>query len=61
MIDVTKARGLAYWAKTLLAGPNGEPVSVSTLVRWILDGRRGPDGIRHHLDALRLGNRWITD
>jgi hypothetical protein len=61
MIDVTKARGLAYWAKTLLAGPNEEPTSVSTLVRWILDGRRGPDGIRHYLEALRVGNRWMTD
>ena len=61
MIDVRKAHGLAYWAKTLLAGPNAEPTSVSTLVRWILDGRRGPDGTRHYLEALRLGSRWMTD
>jgi hypothetical protein len=61
MIDVTKARGLGYWARTLRAGPNAEPTSVSTFVRWIVDGRRGPDGVRHHLEALRVGSRWMTD
>jgi len=61
MIDLRKAQGLHHWAKVLAPGRNGAPVSVSTLVRWILNGLIAPDGSRVYLEATRLGHRWLTD
>jgi hypothetical protein len=36
------------------------PVSLSCLLRWVLDGVRTPDGKRVRLEALRLGGKWVT-
>jgi hypothetical protein len=33
---------------------------LSTLVRWITVGCRGPSGERVKLEALRIGGRWVT-
>ncbi len=38
----------------------GRPVSLGCVARWVIDGVRGPDGQRVHLEAARLSNRWIT-
>jgi hypothetical protein len=32
----------------------------STLIRWILDGARDPHGEAVRLEAIRIGNRWLT-
>lgn len=31
-----------------------------TLVRWICEGCTGRDGSRVHLEANRIGGRWVT-
>jgi hypothetical protein len=35
------------------------PVSVSCVLRWILDGVRTPHG-KVRLEGVRLGGRWVT-
>jgi hypothetical protein len=47
-------------AKLVPSGRLGKPVSFQCLLRWALDGARGPDGQLVKLEALRLGGRWIT-
>jgi hypothetical protein len=41
-------------------GADGKALSLSTVLRWILKGVRGPHGQRVRLRACRLGGRWIT-
>lgn len=38
----------------------GRPVHPATLLRWVLDGIRGPGGGRVRLEAVRVGGRWVT-
>jgi hypothetical protein len=38
----------------------GRPVTPSCLVRWVLDGVRGPDGQRVLLEAARVASKWVT-
>jgi hypothetical protein len=33
---------------------------LSTLLRWILTGVKGPEGELIRLEAVRLGGRWVT-
>jgi len=39
---------------------NGRPVSLPTLLRWVLEGSPGPDGQRIKLEAVRMAGRWIS-
>jgi hypothetical protein len=39
---------------------DGKRTHLSTLLRWILRGAKGPDGRVVRLDGLRLGSRWVT-
>src|SRR5262249_29810591 len=43
-----------------IIGRDGRPVHVSTILRWILSGVRGPDGGKVRLDGARIGGRWTT-
>jgi hypothetical protein len=61
MIDVLKARPLSFWARQMLMGPNGQPVSVQSVVRWVKRGVEAPSGERVYLAAARVGGRWLTD
>jgi hypothetical protein len=38
----------------------GKRTHLSTLLRWILTGAKSPTGELVKLEALRLGNRWVT-
>jgi hypothetical protein len=33
---------------------------MSCLLRWVLDGARGPGGDRTRLEACRISGKWIT-
>jgi len=61
-IDLSSERtiSLAAAARLLPPGRRGRPVNLSTLLRWVLDGVKLPDGKRVRLEGVRLGNRWIT-
>ncbi len=52
--------GLSAAAKSLPRLNRDRPVAISTLVRWVTKGVRGPGGSRVRLEAVRLGGRWIT-
>jgi hypothetical protein len=40
----------------------GKPVSLSCVLRWVLDGAKvqGQNGRRVKLEAVRLGGKWIS-
>jgi hypothetical protein len=46
-------------AKRLPAGRRGRPVSLSCVLRWILDGVVTPHGLVR-LEGIRMGGRWLT-
>jgi len=62
MIDFLKEPliSLCTAAKLLPPSRRGRPVSFQCVLRWIMDGARGPDGERVRLEAVRLGGRWLT-
>jgi len=62
MIDLRNETpiSLAQAARLLPPGRRGRPVTISCLLRWVLDGVRLPSGERVRLEASRLGGRWLT-
>jgi hypothetical protein len=38
----------------------GKPLHPSTVLRWILQGVKTPDGRRVKLEACRYGGRWVS-
>jgi hypothetical protein len=61
MIDLQneKILSLIQAARMLPPGRRGRPVTLSCLFRWVLNGVKTPSG-RVHLEAVRMGGRWIT-
>jgi hypothetical protein len=62
MIDLRTEQpiSLAEAARGVPAGRNGKRTHLSTILRWILQGAKGPGGVRVKLEGLRLGGRWMT-
>jgi hypothetical protein len=54
LLPLTRAAALVPPARS------GRKTHLSTLLRWILQGSRGPDGAVVRLEAVRLGGRWVT-
>jgi hypothetical protein len=61
-IDFTCEQPLSLAEAALLLPPGrkGARPTIGCILRWILDGVRGPTGERVRLEAVRLGGRWIT-
>jgi hypothetical protein len=55
-----KTLNLTAAARMLPPGRRGRPVSLSCVLRWVLDGVRLRSGDIVRLEAVRLGGRWIT-
>jgi hypothetical protein len=55
-----KLLSLNQAARKLPPGRRDRPVSLSCVLRWVLDGAPAPDGSRVKLEAVRLGGRWLT-
>ena len=52
---------LAAAARLLPPGRRGRPVTLSCLLRWVIDGVRVPGRTdRVRLEAIRMSSRWIT-
>jgi hypothetical protein len=51
---------LAEAMKRIPPARRGRKTHLSTLVRWITEGARAPDGTRVRLEAVRVGARWMT-
>jgi hypothetical protein len=62
MIDLAseKTFPLPQAAKYLPRGRKGRPVHFCTLLRWVVDGVKSLTGNRVHLEASRVGNKWVT-
>jgi hypothetical protein len=62
MIDLTVETPIPLAAAAAFVPParGGRKTHLSTLLRWVLTGTRGPAGERIRLEAVRLGNRWMT-
>jgi hypothetical protein len=62
MIDLTTetCMSLTQVARQQPPGRGGRPVTLGCVLRWILDGARGPNGERVRLEAIRIGGRWVT-
>jgi hypothetical protein len=62
MIDLQTEQtlSLSQAARLLPPGRRGRPVTLSCLLRWVLDGIDAPSGGRVRLEAARLGGRWVT-
>jgi hypothetical protein len=62
VLDLTHETPVPLAAACKLVPParNGRACHISTLVRWIMDGVKAPNGDRVRLEALRMGNRWFT-
>jgi hypothetical protein len=62
MLDLSVEKPIPLAAACALVPPGrrGKRTHLSTLLRWILNGARGPSGARVRLEAVRLGGRWMT-
>jgi hypothetical protein len=62
MIDLQNETTISLSQAARLLPPfrRGRPVTLSCVLRWVLQGVKTPDGRRIRLDALRLGGKWIT-
>jgi hypothetical protein len=62
VIDLTLETTISLAAAGRLVPParRGRRTHLSTLLRWVSRGTRAPSGQRVRLEAVRLGNRWVT-
>src|SRR2546430_8408286 len=62
MLDLTAETPIPLAAATALVPParSGKKTHLSTLLRWITAGAKGPTGEVVRLEAVRLGGRWMT-
>src|SRR5215475_7291075 len=51
---------LSFAARRVPSTRQGKRVTLSCLLRWVLEGVKGPDGKRIKLEAARMAGRWIT-
>jgi hypothetical protein len=59
-LTTEKTLSLSQAARLLPPGRRGRPVTLSCVLRWVLDGVRAPSGEQVRLEALRVGGRWVT-
>lgn len=59
-IDKGEGETLTQLAKRVPRTRQGRPVTLSCLLRWVLNGARGPSGSRVKLEAVRLAGRWVS-
>src|ERR1700719_63908 len=55
-----KVLGLAQAGNRFPAHRGKGRISPVTIWRWVSQGVRTPDGRHVHLEAVRLGGRWLT-
>lgn len=62
MIELRNETPLTLNSAARMFPPNrrGRPVSLSCILRWVLDGVRLSTGEVIRLEALRVGGRWLT-
>lgn len=51
---------LSQAARMLPPARRGRPVTISCVLRWLLNGVKLPSGGVVRLEAIRVGGRWLT-
>jgi hypothetical protein len=51
---------LTQAARLIPPARRGKRTHLSTILRWILDGAKAPNGTVVKLEGVRLGGRWLT-
>jgi hypothetical protein len=51
---------LAVAARILPSNRQNKSVTMSCLLRWVMDGVRLPSGERIQLEAARIAGKWVT-
>jgi hypothetical protein len=59
-LTVEKPVALAEACRIVPPARSGKKTHLSTILRWILRGAKSPTGELVKLEALRIGNRWVT-
>lgn len=59
-IDRGEGEPLSQIARRVPRTRESKPVTLSCVLRWVLNGARGPDGDRVKLEAVRIAGRWIS-
>jgi hypothetical protein len=62
VLDLTAEMALPLAEACRIVPParSGKKTHLSTILRWILRGAKSPTGELVKLEALRIGNRWVT-
>ncbi|MCI0464668.1 MAG: hypothetical protein L0Z62_47695 [Gemmataceae bacterium] len=60
--EIAQGHGLylSRAAKRFPPHRKNRPVTLGCLVRWIIEGVRGPGGERVRLEAARVAGKWMT-
>src|SRR5438034_6125001 len=60
--EIAKGQGMLLSQAARRFPPNrkGRPVTLSCILRWVLEGVRGPIGERINLEAARCAGKWLT-
>lgn len=62
-IDKSEGMPLSALARRLPGTRQGKPVSLSCVLRWVLDGatvEKGPRARKVRLEAVRIAGKWIS-
>jgi hypothetical protein len=59
-IEAGQGETLTRAARRLPRTRLDKPVTLSCLIRWVLQGVQGPGGRRVYLEAARLAGKWVT-
>jgi hypothetical protein len=62
MIDTTVEKLIRLHEAAVVVPPSrgAERTHISTILRWILTGTKGPGGEAVRLEAVRAGRKWLT-
>ncbi len=62
MIDLLAEKPISLATAAAMVPParGGKRTHISTILRWIVDGVKGPTDEVIRLEGARLGSRWVT-
>src|SRR5262245_56296669 len=59
-IEAGQGETLTRLARLIQPSRKGRPTSLSCLLRWVLNGVKGPGGQVIYLEAARLSGKWVS-
>jgi hypothetical protein len=59
-LQTEKTISLSQLTRLLPPGRSNRPVTISCVLRWIMDGMKDHNGQIVRLEGIRVGGRWLT-